>query len=112
MWFQNLMAQAISLIYEHGNLITAATRGNGTVGEDVSQNVKTIKSIPHKLKQSQNFHIPDYIEIRGEIFITKKNFENLNYVAKKKKQKFLPIQEMQHLEVCVSWIQILLQKDH
>lgn len=78
---------AISLIYEHGNLITAATRGNGTVGEDVSKNVKTIKSIPHKLKQSQNFQIPDYIEIRGEIFITKKNFEDLNYVAKKEETK-------------------------
>ena len=66
------MALAISLIYEHGNLITAATRGNGTVGEDVSQNIKTIKSIPHKLKQSQNFHISDYIEIRRDFYYQKK----------------------------------------
>ncbi len=65
---------AIGLTYENGKLIQAITRGDGTQGDDVSTNVKTIKSIPQKLKG--NF--PPFFEIRGEIFMHKKAFERLN----------------------------------
>ena len=54
---------AISLIYQQGRLIQAATRGDGTVGEDVTHNVKTIKNIPHILKGDD---IPQKLEVRGE----------------------------------------------
>ena len=65
---------SISLLYVNGNLFNAVTRGDGKVGEIVTDNVKTIKDIPHKLKGNY----PKFIEIRGEIFMTKTNFEELN----------------------------------
>ena len=61
-----------ALKYEKGILVQGATRGDGFVGEDVTENVKTIKSIPHKLKK------PIDITVRGEVFISKENFEKLN----------------------------------
>ena len=66
---------AISLRYEQGILVRAATRGDGKVGEDVTVNTRTISSIPLKLIGSG---IPEVIEIRGEIFIPKLGFESLN----------------------------------
>ncbi len=63
---------AISLIYENGILITAATRGDGVTGEDVTFNVKTIKSVPLKLTEPIN------IEIRGEVFMPESSFQSLN----------------------------------
>ena len=69
---------AISLIFEDGILTRGATRGDGTTGEDITSNVKTIKSIPQKLLQSSSFPIPSYLEIRGEIYISKNDFERLN----------------------------------
>lgn len=66
---------AISLTYENGQLIRAVTRGDGTQGDDVTNNVKTIKSIPHQLKGN---NYPDSFEIRGEVFMHKKTFEKLN----------------------------------
>ena len=68
---------AISLTYENGILVTAATRGDGTVGEDVTQNVKTIKSVPLRLDIDQS-KVPKLIEIRGEIYLPKKGFIKLN----------------------------------
>ena len=65
---------SISLLYVNGNLFNAVTRGDGKVGEIVTDNVKTIKDIPHKLKGNY----PNLIEIRGEIFMKKANFEELN----------------------------------
>jgi len=65
---------AISLIYENGILSKAVTRGDGQIGDDVTENVKTIKSIPLKLKND----FPQYFEIRGEIFISHIGFESLN----------------------------------
>ncbi|MFY8050441.1 MAG: NAD-dependent DNA ligase LigA [Aquiluna sp.] len=66
---------AVSLTYKNGQLTSAATRGDGEVGEDVTENIKTIPSIPHKL-QGKNH--PAVIEIRGEVFFALGDFEKLN----------------------------------
>lgn len=74
---------SISLLYVNGNLFNAVTRGDGKVGEIVTNNVKTIKDIPHKLKGNY----PNLIEIRGEIFMKKANFEELNKSQIEKNRK-------------------------
>jgi len=66
---------AISLLYENSYLVRAATRGDGTVGENVTENIKTIAQIPHRLIGS---NLPQRIEIRGEVFMTHDNFRQLN----------------------------------
>lgn len=66
---------AVSLIYERGIFVRGATRGDGFVGEDITQNLKTIQSIPLKLRGKS---IPEYIEVRGEAVMTKKVWEELN----------------------------------
>jgi len=63
---------SVSLKYKNGFLEQAATRGDGIVGEDITENVKTIRSIPLKIDYLND------LEVRGEIFISKKNFDNLN----------------------------------
>ena len=78
---QNLLCElkidglAINLRYQNGTLISAATRGDGVVGEDVKANVRTIKGIPHQLAGSNH---PEVVEIRGEIFYGLADFEALN----------------------------------
>jgi DNA ligase (NAD+) len=69
---------AINLLYEQGRLVRALTRGDGVTGEDVTPNVKTIDSIPHRLKASDDFSVPALIEVRGEVFLTRDAFERLN----------------------------------
>ncbi len=66
---------SLNLTYEKGNLICAATRGDGIIGENVTKNITNIENIPQKLKN----YYPDFIEIRGEIFITKSDFEKINF---------------------------------
>jgi DNA ligase (NAD+) len=66
---------SISLTYEHDLLVRAVTRGDGTQGDDVTTNVKTIRNIPHKLKHQNH---PEIFEIRGEIFMHRAAFERLN----------------------------------
>ena len=66
---------AISLLYEQGKLVRAATRGDGTTGEDVTSNIRTIKSIPLALRSTG---YPERLEVRGEVFMTKSGFEELN----------------------------------
>ncbi len=66
---------AINLTYENGQLIRGLTRGNGTTGEDVTLNVKTIKNLPHNLTGTK---IPSLIEIRGEVFFPLAAFNELN----------------------------------
>jgi DNA ligase (NAD+) len=66
---------SISLTYESGVLVRAVTRGDGTQGDDVTNNIKTIHTIPHHLKGNE---IPDIFEIRGEVFMHRAAFEKLN----------------------------------
>ena len=64
---------SVALEYENGLFVRGATRGDGTTGEDVTENLRTIKSIPMKLENA-----PKRLIVRGEVFISKKNFEKLN----------------------------------
>lgn len=80
---------AISLIYENGFFVRGATRGDGQVGEDVTANLKTIKSIPLNLNNISDKKIPQKLEVRGEVFLSKSNFEALNEELEKLGQKKL-----------------------
>ncbi len=75
---------AINLRYEQGILVQAATRGDGMTGEDVTDNVRTIPSVPLKLFGED---IPELIEIRGEIFMSKQGFEALNQQQQRENKK-------------------------
>lgn len=78
---------SIVLTYEHGLFVRGATRGNGRVGEDVTQNLKTIESIPLRLQlQQKNIlsKIPPRLDVRAEILMSKKDFEKANNLQKKK----------------------------
>jgi DNA ligase (NAD+) len=66
---------SMSLRYENGELVTAATRGDGTEGEDVTANIRTLKDVPHKLKGK---NVPAVCEVRGEVYMTKADFLRLN----------------------------------
>jgi len=68
---------AVSLKYENGNLVRGATRGDGVIGEDITNNVMTIKSVPLVLNEKID------IEVRGEIYMAKSSFENLNEERKR-----------------------------
>jgi len=73
---------AVSLVYENGILKTGATRGDGTIGEDVTQNLKTIEAIPLQIPVSTF----KKVEVRGEVFMSTKAFEELNKEQEKKNQ--------------------------
>ncbi len=68
---------AINLIYENGKLVKAATRGDGSIGEDVTANIRTIKAIPLELNVEE-VEIPEFLEVRGEVYLPKKEFIRLN----------------------------------
>ena len=72
---------SVSLEYRNGEFSRGSTRGNGLVGEDVTENLKTVKSIPMKLKDN----IP-FLEVRGEIFISKDNFNKINLMREAKEE--------------------------
>ncbi|MBI1974776.1 MAG: NAD-dependent DNA ligase LigA [Parcubacteria group bacterium] len=96
---------AIELVYEDGVLVVGSTRGDGVVGEDVTQNLKTVEAVPLKLLSAkeiiENLRVAGYsrlaklfekglpkrLEVRGEVFMGKKEFESLNRVQKKRGEK-------------------------
>ncbi len=77
---------AIELRYEHGILVQASTRGDGLIGEDVTQNIRTVEAVPLRLHdQKQKF--PETLIVRGEVFLTKKEFARINSELKKEDNK-------------------------
>src|SRR6476646_2089836 len=70
---------AVSLVYENGKLRQAATRGDGNVGDDITQNIRTIHSVPERLRNGA----PKLLEVRGEVYMDRKGFEKLNDERKK-----------------------------
>ena len=74
---------AINLRYEHGVLVTAATRGDGEQGEDVTQNIRTVGQIPLKLQGA----VPEVLEVRGEVYMRRDDFEALNERQREKGEK-------------------------
>lgn len=75
---------AVSLLYRHGELVRAATRGDGVVGEDITHNVRTIRSLPLLINASE---LPDTFEVRGEIFLGKRGFQRVNAAAEARGEK-------------------------
>lgn len=69
---------AVELVYNEGILVTAATRGDGITGEDVTDNVRTIRSVPLRLRTPDNQPVPALLEVRGEIYMTIEGFNELN----------------------------------
>ncbi len=82
---------AIELVYENGVLAEGSTRGDGVIGEDVTQNLKTVEAIPLKLKATSDMKyetgILKRLVVRGEVFLTKKEFERINKELEKKDEK-------------------------
>jgi DNA ligase (NAD+) len=69
----------VVLHYQNGMFVKGATRGNGEVGEDITSNIRTIRSIPLRIPVGgKNIHVPDYLVVRGEVFITLSDFDSLN----------------------------------
>src|SRR5436309_11306203 len=75
---------AVSLIYENRKLRQAATRGDGTVGDNITQNIRTIRSVPERLRDAA----PKLLEVRGEVYMDRKGFEKLN---DERKRQGLPL---------------------
>src|SRR3954451_14234928 len=69
---------AINLLYEEGRLVRAATRGDGRTGEDVTPNVRTIDNVPDRLTGTEQYPVPELVEVRGEVFLPVEAFERLN----------------------------------
>ena len=77
---------AVSILYENGLLVQAATRGDGTTGEDITSNVRTIRAIPLKLRGD---NIPQRLEVRGEVFLPQAGFEKINEEARRTRRRGL-----------------------
>ena len=79
---------AIELVYENGTLVRGSTRGDGIIGEDITQNLKTIEAIPLRLEvRSSKFEVPRRLVVRGEVFLSKKEFARINREQKKEGKK-------------------------
>ena len=75
---------AVSIVYENGELVRGATRGDGETGEDVTANVRTIRSIPLRLRMSK---VPELLEVRGEVYMSIAGFEKLNQERRNAEEK-------------------------
>ncbi len=69
---------AIALDYRNGSLVRGGTRGDGRIGEDVTANLRTIKTVPLRLRPVSRSRAPEFIEARGEVYLRKSDFERLN----------------------------------
>jgi DNA ligase (NAD+) len=78
---------SIEIVYDKGLLVSAATRGDGMTGEDVTANIKTIKGVPLRLRQEGDAPAPDHLVVRGEVLIFKQDFLKLNAAAEEAGQK-------------------------
>ena len=77
---------AIELVYERGILVQASTRGNGLIGEDVTQNIRTVEAVPLHLRDDER-DIPDKLIVRGEVFLNKSEFKRINDELENSDQK-------------------------
>lgn len=75
---------AVSILFEKGQLIRGSTRGDGHSGEDITENVRTIRSIPLRL---QGKNVPERLEVRGEVFMSKRGFDRMNKIARQNEEK-------------------------
>lgn len=74
---------AVALIYEKGEFVYGATRGDGITGEDITENLKTVQAIPLTLRKESKYYTDSYLEIRGEVFMSTKSFQMLNLISQK-----------------------------
>lgn len=78
---------AVSLVYENGVFVQGATRGDGETGEDITANLRTIRSLPLALREAQNSRIPKVIEVRGEVYLPRAGFDRMNAEATARGEK-------------------------
>ncbi|MEK7630243.1 MAG: NAD-dependent DNA ligase LigA [Patescibacteria group bacterium] len=79
---------AIEFVYDNGVLVQASTRGDGLIGEDVTENIKTVEAVPLKISfEDKSLGIPKHLVIRGEVFLSKKEFDRLNKIQQKNGEK-------------------------
>ena len=75
-----------TIIYEEGRMVLGATRGDGSYGEDVTENLKTIVDIPKKIDEKK---APKILEVRGEVYISHEDFDELNKLQKERWKRFI-----------------------
>ena len=93
---------ACSLIYENGRLVRAATRGDGEVGENVTANVRTIRSIPLTLNVKEGEEVPELLDVRGEVYMPRHAFMKLNEQRSEAGENNLPIRATRRRAACAS----------
>ena len=89
---------AVNLTYESGILTQGATRGNGVTGEDVTRNLRTVRSIPLAVEQA-----PERLEVRGEVYLPVAEFLRLNEERSERSEPSTPIRETPGLGAFASW---------
>ena len=98
---------SLTLRYEAGQLVQAATRGDGSVGENVTQNARMIADIPQVLKDA-----PSVLEVRGEVYMARSDFQRLNETQAQAQAKPFLIRAMRRRGLCGSWMQKLRVAGH
>ena len=95
---------AVSLVYENGVLMRGATRGDGFTGEDITENIRTIRSVPLRLQKHPD--IPERLEVRGEVFMSRQGFEEVNVQARQQGKKTFVNPGTQQPEHCAALIRV------